>query len=501
MNLSQYAIKTGGQIYLNYYSRLMSTHHDELIKKQKNLWKELRNELKGTEIYDTLKLEFIESYEDYCNHVPVNDFDFYSPFVDKICDGQKNILFQGRPEYFGLSSGTSGQNSKRVPYNKRMMDLFIKSQRRVAARIAQFESEISVLDVSRLAFGSAPSVYEVDGITYGYISGILSTKTPKLLKKKTFPSDEVLSLSDWDEKIARLIDESTNQDIQIVSGIPTYIISIFEAVLKKTGVKNISQIWPNLKVMVYAATPIKQYEERINQLVGHTLNFYGLYASTEAPIGLPFKAANHGDQKYILNPDLIYTFTEESSGKTVGMHQIRMQTEYYVNICTPNGFINYAMKDKIIFSKERNHLVFEFVGRKNTGMNLAAEKVSEDELLTAIIQTKETLNQDIRHYFVSPTKVDGKPAYAWTLFVDVQQFPNNNTVGQILDTHLQNLNLDYKDCRDVNVIVDPVIRYVCASRLQAYFEKNRSKGQFKMKTSFQSPEEFDSFMQLHFTQH
>lgn len=502
MDIVQFAIKTGGQVYLNYYSKLMSTHQDRLIQKQRQAWSDLRRSLSGTKIYNDLKLEYIETYEEFCDHVPARDFDFFAPYVESICQGEADVLFKGRPDYFGLSSGTSGQNSKRVPYNTAMMNLFIKSQRRVAARLAEFQKDINVLDVSRLAFGSAPKVYEVDGISYGYISGILSTKTPKVLKKKTFPSDEVLLMSDWDQKIAALIDEALTQDIQIVSGIPTYLISIFEAVLKKTGHKEIREIWPNLQVMVYAATPIKQYEDRLNQLVGQPLEYFGLYASTEAPIGLPFKAAEGGRQKYILNPDLLYTFSPlDNPARCKGLHNIEMNTPYYLNIATPNGFVNYAMKDQVIFHIDNDNLVFEFVGRKNTGMNLGAEKVSDDELLTAIIRTKEQMNQDIRHYFVAPTEVNGKPAYHWTLFVDVQNSNAPEKIGAILDQHLQQLNMDYMDCREVGVIQDPVIKLVCASRLQGYFEKNRNRGQFKMKTSFQCPEEFKDFMDNNFTQH
>lgn len=502
MDILQFAIKTTGQVYLNYYSKLMSTHQNQLISKQQQSWSELRRNLAGTKIYSDLKLDCIETYEDFCEHVPARDFEFYESYVESICQGEVDILFKGRPAYFGLSSGTSGQNSKRIPYNDDMMKIFIKSQRRVAARLAQFQKDINVLDVSRLAFGSAPKVYEVDGISYGYISGILSTKTPKVLKKKTFPSDEVLLMPDWDKKIDALIEEALTQDIQIVSGIPTYLISIFEAVLKKTNRKEIREIWPNLQVMVYAATPIKQYEDRLNQLVGHKLEFYGLYASTEAPIGLPFKASECGIQKYILNPDLIYTFSPiDNPTKCKGLHNIKMNTPYYLNISTPNGFINYAMKDQVIFNLDSGHLVFEFVGRKNTGMNLGAEKVSDDELLSAVIHTKEELNQDIRHFFVAPTVVDGTPAYHWTLFVDVDKTNDSNKISQVLDKHLQALNGDYLDCREVGVIKNPIIKLVCASKLQSYFEKNRSKGQFKMKTSFQCPEEFQKFMASNFTQH
>ncbi|MNK07800.1 GH3 auxin-responsive promoter [compost metagenome] len=501
MELVNQLVFSAGQTYLKWYSQFMTTSRKDLAEKQDILWKDLRRSLKGTAIYEDMRLEYITSYREYIAHVPVKDFDFYAPYVERICKGEENVLFQGRAIYAGLSSGTSGQNSKRVPYNQDMIDLFIKSQRRTAARLASFESDVKILEVPRLAFGSAPKVYEENGITYGYISGILSTKTPGILKKKTFPSEEVLSIVDWDEKIERLIEEGMRQDIQIVSGIPTYLISIFEAVLKKTGMETLNQIWPNLSIFVYAATPVKQYEERINKLVGHELTYYGLYASTEAPIGLPYKAFTNGVQQYILNPDLLFSFTPVEGGiRAVGIHNLKMNTPYYLNVGTPNGFIHYAMKDQVIFSEVNGDLVFEFVGRKNTGMNLAAEKVSEDDILNTIISAKERLNKDIRHYFVAPTTQNGRPAYHWTLFVDVEKFQEPDLVARVLDEALQQINLDYKDCRDVNVVESPVVKLMCASRLNSYFEKYRAKGQFKMKTTFESPEDFQTFMNMNFVE-
>lgn len=501
MELMNQLVFSAGHTYLKLFSQMMSTSRKDLIEKQENVWKELRKSLRGTAIYEDLRLEHIDTYKEFVAHVPVKEFEFYAPYIDRVCNGEDAVLFHGRPSYAGLSSGTSGQNSKRIPYNQAMIDLFSKSQRRTAARLSAFEGGINLLEAPRLAFGSAPKVYEENGITYGYISGILSSKTPAMLKKRTFPSEEVLAIADWDEKIDKLIDEGLRQDIRIVSGIPTYLISIFEAVLKKTGMKTLNQIWPNLSLFIYAATPIKQYEDRINKLVGHNLTYYGLYASTEAPIGLPYRKYADGVQKYILNPDVLFSFTPVDGGiAAVGVHNLKLHTPYYLNIGTPNGFVHYPMKDQVIFSEENGDLIFEFVGRKNTGMNLAAEKVSEDEVLSTIISAKERLNQDIRHYFVSPTTVQGRPAYHWTLFMDLEQFKDLNVAGKVLDESLQEINLDYKDCRDVNVIVPPVVTLMCSSRLNSYFEKNRTKGQFKMKTTFASPEDFQDFMQMNFVE-
>lgn len=490
-----HVVQTLGQRYLKTYGRRMTVTHQDLLTKQEKNFRRMKQSLSGTRLYKDLRLSHINSYEEYVAHVPVYSYDEYAPYVDMIAAGHKNILFKDHAEHFGLSSGTSGKDSKRVPYNESMIDMFIKSQKRVASKLSQLEPGMNFLSAGRLTFGSDPYLYSQNGFKFGYISGILSTRVPKALKNNTFPGQEVLAISNWDRKIEMLVSEAIHQDIQVASGIPTYLISIFEAVLQKTGKNTIREIWPNLKVFIYAATPIKQYKERIDRLVGHELNYYGLYAATEAAIGIPYEKYQNGRQRYFLNPDLLYSFTPVSDSKIrLGLHEIEMNVPYYLNIGTPNGFLHYAMKDVISFEQLNGDLVFEFVGRKSTGMNLAAEKVSDDEILSCYLSTKNKHNVDLKHFFLSPTKSEERSSYLWTLFVPANASISPQDLAQSFDEEMQKLNGDYRDCRQVGVLGPAQVCIKDAEHLQKYFEKNRSKGQFKMKTTFETAEEYLNFM-------
>ncbi|MNT16375.1 GH3 auxin-responsive promoter [compost metagenome] len=225
-----------------------------------------------------------------------------------------------------------------------------------------------------------------------------------------------------------------------------------------------------------------------------------MYASTEAAIGLLFEAFNGKSQKYFLNPDLLYSFTQVENPKIRhGIENLRLHTPYYLNAGMPNGFIHYAMKDVVIFDEVDGDLVFEFVGRKNTGMNLAAEKVSDDQILDAMIKTQNKANLDVRHFFLSPhMDENGKTSYNWTLFVSDEVNHCHKNLAEILDNTMSELNPDYADCREVNVLSQAQVRLMNSGSLQAYFEKNRDRGQFKMKTTFETAEEYLDFMENNF---
>jgi hypothetical protein len=200
-----------------------------------------------------------------------------------------------------------------------------------------------------------------------------------------------------------------------------------------------------------------------------------------------------------LNPDLLYSFTSVENPKVRhGIESLRLGTPYYLNAGMPNGFVHYAMKDVVVFDEVDGDLVFEFVGRKSTGMNLAAEKVSDEQILDTVIKSQTKSNVDIRHFFLSPHTEAGKTAYHWTLFVSDEVNLCENKLAETFDLEMQEQNPDYKDCREVNVLGPAQVRLLNSKNLQSYFDRNRDRGQFKMKTTFETAEEYLDFMENNF---
>lgn len=483
------------QQYLKFQGSRIPTSHQSLIKKQNKNFISLKKQLKGTQLSNDLKLKYIQNYEQYSKHVPLFNYDDYTPYVDMILAGYKNILFKDQVRYFGLSSGTSGKDSKKIPYNSSMIKMFLQSQRRLAAHLSYLEPNINFLNIDRLTFGSSPQVYHHNHFQFGYVSGILSTQIPKFLQKRTFPSAQTLTINQWDQKIDRIVSEVKNKDIHIVSGIPNYIISIFDAILKKTGKSNINEIWPNLKTFIYSSTSIVQYQNRIDELVGHSLNYYGVYASTEGIIGLPHQRYQNQKQYYILNPDLLYSFSPiDNPTQNISLSEIKINQPYYINTGTPNGLIHYALRDIITFSYQKDELVFEFIGRQQISMNLSGEKTTEPQVNTCFANVQKKLEIDAKHFLLSPTLFEGKDCYLWTLFTD-QKNLDLKAIGNELDFEMQKTNEDYKYARNINILAYAQVKVFDSEYFKKYDIENRSKGQFKPKTYFNCSAEYDDFMQ------
>jgi hypothetical protein len=467
-----------------------------LAERQESNWRRLRKALENTLIFHDLRLKDVRAYAEFVRAVPVSNYSFFDKYVSLIEAGERNVLFGDTCNNIALTSGTGGYDSKRVPINTGMLKLFSRTQMLCASRLALLEgSDLDVFRSARLTFGQPSNLYRRNGLTYGYISGLMCTRMPRYLRRMTVPSDDVVNTVEWDQKIRRVVEEAVGREIRVCSGIPSYFIHILQNALHHTGARTAKDIWPHLRYFIYTGTSLDNYQHRLDGLVGHGLRYYGFYAATEAPIGIPFRRFSDSTQYYLFNPELLLSFSASDSDEPVGFDAVRCGIPYSINVSTPNGFVQYRVGDVIEFEELGGELVFRFIGRDGGGVNVAAEKVTHEELLRTFHALRVAITCKIVDFAVVPgVNSEGVPAYQWTLFMDeAERFDEAGAVS-VLDRELRGINLDYDECRRRGVVGSPRIARMDARVLDRIFENNRSRGQFKFKNAFRSEAEFQSYI-------
>jgi hypothetical protein len=487
-----------GNVYLKKNLGRLVADSKSLPQRQEELFQKYKQDMIRTQVGKDLGIEGIKNYKEALVRIPVTNFEFYEPYIERLANNESDILFPGKALYFGLTSGTNGKDSKRIPFNKGMIDVFSSFQTDVASCISMCDPSINFLTDQRLSFAARPLDRQTGKIPEGFISGIMREQTAFYFRSRAYPSFKTLLTEDWDEKISLLMKETRNKDIRIACGIPTYLITIFETILKETGSEKLIDIWPNLRHLVYGATFIGPYREKIDKLVGRPLTYFGSYIATEAPFGIPWGPVEHGEQQYMFNPNILLGFLPVEGGdRLLGVEDLCMGGEYHLHIGTPNGFINYDTKDIVRIKQVHPFPTFEVLGREGTRMNLASEKITQKVLQEAILQTQAESGIEISHFFVSPDENRGRPSYRWTLFVDEPKTFNTakrEGLALELDKALIRISDGYADCRRENAIGTPMVHCMDGDLLGNYFEQFREKGQFKMKTSFVSADDFKVFM-------
>jgi hypothetical protein len=102
----------------------------------------------------------------------------------------------------------------------------------------------------------------VGGIPTGRLSGIVNHHIPKYLRANQLPSYETNCIEDWETKLDKIVEETINQNMTLISGIPPWMQMYFDRLKEKTGKKS-----PNcsrtFRVMVYGGVNFEPYKAKL----------------------------------------------------------------------------------------------------------------------------------------------------------------------------------------------------------------------------------------------
>ena len=451
------------------------------LASQEETFKTTWKKLEGTAIYKERDLQKVRSYRDYLE-LPADRYESISSYVERIKSGEQSVLFHDNLKWLILTSGTSGFQSKVIPYNKEMINVFSRFMRNLASTVYAMSGVDPVWD-KRLTYGNATPPISEHGFPAGYISGVMADETPWYIKRNTFPSPQCLSIDDWEQRLDRMWLECRDQDIRMVSAVPLYLVSIFEGMLARSGKSHIKEIWPNIKTVVYSGTSIDQYKDRIEALLGYPVQTAGAYIASEAPIGF---SLGQSERMWLNSSDLLLSFAHEDAPHEphIGLHEVEDGKRYSVHVGTPNGFYKYAMGDLLEARRSAEGVYFQVIGRNESCMNLCTEKVPEKDLRKATTSVASKLGLKIPHFFVHPGQSieDQRPCYTFTLLTESPDQVADLDIGQAIDEALMDVSDDYKEARVLDHILAPVQVHTKDARVvDQIFAANRHRGQFKPK--------------------
>lgn len=488
-------------------SILLSRRYKSLLAKQLNpvatqekTFQKLKRSLRATKIFNLTEIGKAQTLEEFASLAEVRTYKDYSQWISESISGTKKVMHRDKICYVGLSSGTTNPQSKLVPYNEGMIKAWEGFQLNIAS-LVEAASAVKFLRDKRLTWGSTPHLETLgSGIQAGYVSGFLAMRSPSLIQKNTFPKRESLMLTDMPQKMKRMAAELRGVDVRLVSAVPSYMVNVFETLKQEWGVENLSQAFPNLHTFVYSATAIHAWKDQINSLVGRELQYLGVYAATEGAFGYEIPEINGGENglySFHLDDFVLLFKKVGEDGKIVTLRGLKPGDEVELLLSSPNGLINYALGDVLRISSVAPFVTFEVLGRVGQGLNIAAEKVSQQELSRAVEIATKRMNSFTSHFFVRPGQSDsGRPAYTWTMALDEPHGEDPSAWAQALDRALMEVNDDYREARmDLQFIDAPRVNFIHQQVVRNYFRAVAGKGQLKMRTTFASEESYSDYLQ------
>ena len=443
-------------LYAHLVKRQNKKWIDNPIKWQANTFQKLiKNGIK-TEFGKNHDFENIESYEQYKEKVPVRDYEELRPYIDKVVNGEKNILWPGKPLYFAKTSGTTS-GAKYIPITKESIKTHIRSARDALLNYFLKTKNFKPLNGKHMFLQGSPELDKKQGIYHGRLSGISAHYVPKLFLRNRKPSWTTNCIEDWEEKVEAVIQETVGEKMTIIAGIPSWVQMYFEKIVLKEG-KTISQVFPDLSLYVYGGVSYEPYRQIFDKLFGKSIDTLATFPASEGFFGYQDQFnKDHTDLLLLLNNDIFYEFIKAEdflSGKydRISIKDVELDVNYLLIISTSAGLWSYNIGDTIKFTSIDPYRII-VSGRIKHFLSAFGEHVISEEVEKAMEAATKLHNVAIREFTVAPNinPIDMLPHHEW--YVEFENFPEDmSAFTKSLDNEMINQNIYYKDLIDGKIL-------------------------------------------------
>ncbi len=424
------------------------------LEDQQLVFKNLIKMSANTEFGTEHNFSKINSYEDFANSVPIRDYEGFKGYIEKIKAGKHNVLWKGQPIYFAKTSGTTS-GVKYIPITKESIPNHINTARNALLCYMAETGNTGFADGKLIFLSGSPELERIGGIPTGRLSGIVNHHVPKYLRSNQLPSFETNCIDDWEQKLEKIVEETIQQNMTLISGIPPWMQMYFDRLIEKSG-KKIGDLFPNFSVMVQGGVNYEPYKAKLNESIGRSIDTIELFPASEGFFAFQDTLKEPG-MLLNTNSGIFYEFIPaEQFGlenpQRLTLNNVQIGVNYALIISTNAGLWAYSIGDtvkfvslnpfRIIVSGRIKHFISAF------GEHVIAEEV-ESSILNVVAESKAHLTEFTVAPFVSSN--EGKSYHEW--FIEFENLPDNlPEFAAKLDFQMRSRNVYYDDLIKGNIL-------------------------------------------------
>lgn len=426
----------------------------------------------------------IKTYADFANQLPITNYETLQPYINKMMFGEKNILWNGKVNWFSKSSGTSSGKSKFIPVSaQNLRQSHIRGTWDTMSIIYNNLPEARQFECKTLLMGGSWDYFEPYPKTrYGDVSSIMIHHMPSVAHPFFTPDFETALMSDFEakiEKMARIV--SQERDMVMIGGVPTWTVVLFRKILELTGANNILEVWPNLQVYTHGGVSFTPYREQFKTfLPSEEVEYVEIYNASEGFFGIQH-GLNDDDLLLLLNNGVFYEFLptgewEKDNPQAIPLSAVEVGKNYALVITTNAGLWRYVPGDTVTFTSTAPYKI-KITGRTNQFVNAFGEEVIVANTDKALALACEQTNALVADYTVAPIYFSEteKGGHQW--LIEFEQSPLDLAkFAKILDQHLQQINSDYEAKRHKSMALEEL--KIVPLPTNTFHEWLRSKGKY-----------------------
>ena len=452
------------------------------IETQQKVFENLIKQAKNTQFGIDHHFDQIKTFEDFTKAVPVRDYEGLKSYVDKVVKGEENILWKGKPLYFAKTSGTTS-GAKYIPLTKESMPFHIEAARNAILHYIHETANADFVDGKMIFLQGSPILEEKNGVKLGRLSGIVANFVPKYLQKNRLPSWETNCIDDWETKVNAIVEETFDQNMTVISGIPSWVQMYFEKLHQKgetraegerSEAKTVGEIFKNFNLFIYGGVNYEPYRAKFENLIGRKVDSIELFPASEGFFAYQDSQKEKG-MLLLLNSGIFYEFiksdefyTENPRRYTIG--EVELGVNYVLIISTNAGLWGYNIGDTVQFTSLKPYRVI-VSGRIKHYISAFGEHVIGKEVESALQEAIIGTTIRINEFTVAPqiTPKEGLPYHEW--FIEFENEPENlNVFSEALDNAMRKQNIYYDDLIVGNVLRKVVVTKVVKNGFQNYMK-------------------------------
>ena len=440
-------------------------HQIELFLKYPN---EVQQELlftllkfaKDTEIGKRYDFASIKSYKEFSERVPIVNYESIQPLIERSRNGEQNIFWPRPIKWFAKSSGTTNAKSKFIPVSTDSLeDCHYAASKDLLCMYLNNNEDAQLFTGKSLRLGGSKELYKENGTVFGDLSAILIDNMPFWAEYSSTPSSKVSLMSEWESKMQAIVEETIEENVTSLAGVPSWMLVLLNNVLEKTGKQNLFEIWPNLEVYFHGGVSFNPYIEQYRAILPKKeFKYYEIYNASEGFFAIQDQNYS-GDLLLMLDYGIFYEFIPMDTygtkhQKVIPLSEVELNKNYAVIITTNAGLWRYKIGDTIRFVCLKPHRI-KVSGRTKHHINAFGEELIIENAEDALKKVCKRTSAEIVDYTAAPIFMKGKEKGAHEWIIEFKSAPNDMAYfEELFDNALKALNSDYEAKRYNNMTLN-----------------------------------------------
>jgi len=408
------------------------------------------------------QLNKVANHTDFTQAIPIRDYEQYKPWIEQIKEGKHNVLWKGKPIYFAKTSGTTS-GVKYIPITSDSIPNHINSARNALLCYMAETGNSAFADGKMIFLSGSPELERIAGIPTGRLSGIVNHHIPGYLRTNQLPSYETNCIEDWETKLDKIVDETINKNMTLISGIPPWMQMYFDRLIQRSG-KKISEIFPQFQLLVHGGVNFDPYKHKLFESIGKSVHTIETFPASEGF----FAFQDSQDAEGLLlntNSGIFFEFIPAGeifnpNPKRLSLRDVKVGENYALVVNSNAGLWGYNIGDTVKFVSLNPYRIV-VSGRIKHFISAFGEHVIGEEVEYSLMKAAEEQQVQITEFTVAPMIEQGKGRSYHEWFIEFGNTPADlERFRMSIDKHLREKNIYYDDLISGNILQPLRIRTV-----------------------------------------